>query len=303
MALGDFTSVVGSEFGEVDNPKYGGYTEAGWDKGAFGESLSGWDNQGFALPPSVLKPYGYGSKNFASNFNQNYEIQVVNPATGQVTTGPLKDLGPGAGTGAGIDILAGSRSALGFGRNFKGPVQYRIVPKGTAAPDGTSLASANASGSPTPMWAQMGGQPPGSTASATTAAAAFQPGASATTTDPALAQRIRELELAMALSQQPSQAQAPAPAIQPQAPGTDYASLNLAPAAGGGGGNYALIQAIRLNRARQALAGQNAIKAGGQFVQLANQAFPGQGGLLGRLGGGGGIADPFEPGGSLSFGG
>jgi hypothetical protein len=129
MAL---TTVRGTEFGEIDRPSRGGYTEAGWNKGAFGADLSGTSNQGFALPPSVLKPYGYGQKNFGQNFNNQYEIQVVNPATGQTTVGPLKDLGPGPKTGAGIDILWGSREALGFKPNFSGPVQYQIVPKGSS---------------------------------------------------------------------------------------------------------------------------------------------------------------------------
>jgi hypothetical protein len=140
MAL---VTVRGTEFGEIDNPARGGYTEPGWNKGAFGASLAGIGNEGFALPPSVLKPYGYGQKGFATNFNNNYEIRVVNPATGQSVTGPLKDIGPGPGTGAGIDMLWASREKLGYQPNFSGQVQYEIVPKGSGG-----------SGSPTSLTAQ-----------------------------------------------------------------------------------------------------------------------------------------------------
>jgi hypothetical protein len=146
-------SVIGTEFGEVDRPSRGGYTEPGWNKGAFGQDLSGTSNVGFALPPSVLKPYGYGQKNFARNFNDQYEIQVVNPATGQTTSGPLKDIGPGKSTGAGIDMLYGSRAALGLPINFKGPVQYQIVAKGSG---GQPLVGAPSLGSGSPVVAGTG---------------------------------------------------------------------------------------------------------------------------------------------------
>ena len=44
----DWTTVTGTEFGEVDNPARGGYTEANWNIGAWGDDLTGWDNQGVA---------------------------------------------------------------------------------------------------------------------------------------------------------------------------------------------------------------------------------------------------------------
>jgi len=303
MALEGFRGVRGTEFGEVDNPTYGGYTEAGWNRGAFGDDISGWDTTGFALPPSVLKPYGYGSKDFGTKFNANYEIQAYSPATGKIVTGSLKDLGPGPKTGAGIDILAGSRAGLGLEKNFSGPIQYRIVPKGTPVPEGTSLASGNTSGSPTPMWAQSGGTPPGTTTATTDAVkTAFQPTPGATGTDPVLAEQIKLLQAQLALTGQGgSQAQAPTPPVNQ--PGQDYASLNLAPTGGGGGtGNYALIQAIRMNRIQQALRAQNAAKAGGKLVQGLGQVHAGTGGIMGGFGGTGGMADPFEPGGSMAFG-
>jgi hypothetical protein len=130
-----FIPVRATEFGENDNPARGGYTEPGWDKGAWGDSLRGFDNQGVALPASVLAQYGYNSKTaatFGSTFNSKYEVQVIDPKTGKVAIAPLKDLGPGAKTGAGLDLLGGTRSALGLPYNSSHNLQYRIVPKGSA---------------------------------------------------------------------------------------------------------------------------------------------------------------------------
>jgi hypothetical protein len=260
MALPGFVDTVGTEFGEIDNPDYGGYTEPGWNKGAFGHSLTGWENQGFALPSKVLKPYGYGSKDFASNFNQNYEIQAYSPATGKVVTGPLKDVGPAPGADAGIDMLSGSRSALGLERNFKGSVQYRIVPKGTPTPESASLASANLSGSPTPLGAQLG-YPAATTAATATTPAAPAPAATTTaaaTTDP-VAQRIKALQAAI------SAATGPGAASGPGSYGLNLASLGST--GGGTGINYGLIEAIRRNRAAQSLQMQEALKGGMQLGQ------------------------------------
>jgi hypothetical protein len=265
MALPGFVDTVGTEFGEVDNPDYGGYTEPGWNKGAFGHSLTGWDNPGFALPTKVLKPYGYGTKDFAANFNQNYEIQAYSPDTGKVVTGPLKDLGPSPGAKAGIDMLGGSRSALGLERNFSGPIQYRIVPKGTPTPESASLASANLSGSPTPLSTQLGSS---AATTAATAPAAATPAAA--TTDP-VAQRIKALQAAISATTGPGAAS-----------DSGYSGLNLASlgSAGGTGINYGLIDAIRRNRAAQSLQMQEALKGG---MQLGGQLVGAGGKLYGQL--------------------
>jgi hypothetical protein len=148
--------VRATEFGEVDNPSRGGYTEAGWDVGKWGHSLRGFDNPGVALPPSALARYGYNAKTaatFAGDFNNKYEVQVVDPKTGKVTVAPLKDIGPGPKTGAGLDMLGGTRSALGLPVNSSANLQYRVVPKGSAVPDKTTLvaspaASQGSGGSP-----------------------------------------------------------------------------------------------------------------------------------------------------------
>jgi hypothetical protein len=272
MALPGFIDTVGTEFGEIDNPEYGGYTEPGWNKGAFGHSLTGWDNPGFALPPSVLKPYGYGSKDFATKFNQNYDIQAYSPDTGKIVTGPLKDLGPAPGAKAGIDMLGGSRSALGLERNFSGPIQYRIVPKGTPTPEGTSLASANLSGSPTPTAIQLGG--PAASTAATAAATAPTVAPAAATTDPVLAQQIKAQQAAAAIS---------GANFGTAAGGAGYSGLNLASLGSTGGGtgiNYGLIDAIRRNRAAQALQLQEALKGG---MQLGGQLAGAGGKLYGQL--------------------
>jgi hypothetical protein len=266
MALPGFVDTLGTEFGEVDNPEYGGYTEPGWNKGAFGHSLTGWENQGFALPTRVLKSYGYGSKDFASNFNQNYEIQAYSPDTGKVVTGPLKDLGPAPGAKAGIDMLGGSRSALGLERNFSGPIQYRIVPKGTPTPESASLASANLSGSPTPLGVQLG-YPAATTAATAPVATPAATTTAAATTDP-VAQRIKALQAAISAATGPGAASSPS-----------YSGLNLANLGSTGGGtgiNYGLIEAIRRNRAAQSLQMQEALKGG---MQLGGQ-FAGAGAKL-----------------------
>jgi hypothetical protein len=142
-----FTPVIGSEFGEVDRPSRGGYTEAGWDRGAWGDDLTGNNNQGVALPPTLLAKYGYtGQKGFNQQFNSQYEVQVRNPQTGLVTTAPLKDLGPGKSTGAQIDLLAGTRGAVGLGSNFKGNVEMRVVPKGTGVASGQTATGQTTDG-------------------------------------------------------------------------------------------------------------------------------------------------------------
>lgn|SRR5215471_8122666 len=127
---------------------------------------------------------------------------------------------------------------------------------------------------------------------------AFQPSTDTNTTassalsgvDPALQQQIKQLQSAQALLNQGQ-----APVGTPATP--DYASLNLAPSGGMGGGGGSLIQAIRMNRARRALAIQNAINAGGQLGKAGVQAY---GNFLQQSPGG--TIDPFEAGGSMAFG-
>jgi len=128
----------------------------------------------------------------------------------------------------------------------------------------------------------------------------FQPGSDTDTTaspaltgtDPALQQQIKQLQAAQALlgSNAPSAQAGRIP---------DYANLNLAAPSGGmgGGGGGSLIQAIRMNRARRALAIQNAINAGGQLGKAGVQAY---GNFLQQSPGG--MVDPFESGGSMAFG-
>jgi hypothetical protein len=136
-------AVIGSEFGEVDRPSRGGYTEPNWNIGKWGDNLEGFDNQGVALPGDVLRNYGnHNEQNFARDFNNQYDVVVTNPRTGQSTIAPLKDIGPGKSTGAGLDLLGGTRSALGLPQNFKGPVTYAVVPKGSAGSFGSTTAAA-----------------------------------------------------------------------------------------------------------------------------------------------------------------
>ena len=135
------TTVRGTEFGEVDRPTRGGYTEQGWNIGARGADLTGWNNEGVALPLAVLSKYGNpNDKDFIDKFNSNYDVQVVDTKTGKAVTSSLKDYGPGPRTGAGIDLLAGTRNNLGLPTNFSGSISYRIVPKGTSLPANTTAS-------------------------------------------------------------------------------------------------------------------------------------------------------------------
>jgi hypothetical protein len=117
----------------VDNPAdpaYAGYTEAGAGRGAWGANLFDRTLQGVALPASVLKRYGnFQDKNFAKDFNSKYDIAVTDPRTGKHVLASLEDLGPGAGSEAGIDLLWRTREMLGLTPNFKGAISYDIVPK------------------------------------------------------------------------------------------------------------------------------------------------------------------------------
>jgi hypothetical protein len=133
--------VRGTEFGEVDRPTRGGYTEPNWDVGARGAKLSGTDAEGVALPLDVLKNYGNtGDKDFIDNFNSKYDVQVVDPNTGKYVTAPLKDYGPGKSTGAGLDMLYATRQNLGLPENYSGQIGYRVVPKGSAPPANTTAS-------------------------------------------------------------------------------------------------------------------------------------------------------------------
>jgi hypothetical protein len=124
--------VVGSEYGEIDNPERGGYSEPGWNRGAWDDDISGENNPGAALPPSVLRHVGYhGQKDYGKFFNSNYIIRIHNPGTGASAEAPLKDLGPGRSTGALIDMQWKTRQDLGFAPNFKGAVNFEIVDKKT----------------------------------------------------------------------------------------------------------------------------------------------------------------------------
>jgi len=132
--------------------------------------------------------------------------------------------------------------------------------------------------------------------------AAAMPAAAATGIDPALQQRINELQTAMALYQRsamaPALAQATTPATGAPAAAPGYAGLNLGAMGGMGGGNImALANAIRQQRAMQALRIQNAANFGGQLAQGGLQAY---GNFLQQNPGG--MIDPFSTGGSLAFG-
>lgn len=111
--------VTGSEFGEVDNPAHGGYTEPNWNKGAGGANLAGWDTEGVSFKQSLHIPVGT-------------RVEVFNPNTGQSTITTVKDVGPGESQPASIDLLAGTRAALGLPKNSEYPVSYRVLgPGGT----------------------------------------------------------------------------------------------------------------------------------------------------------------------------
>ena len=145
------TTVRGTEFGQVDNPARGGYTEANWNVGAWGADISDTKTPMVALPVKVLSQYGNpNSGNYAKEFNSKYEVQVTDPATGKVVVASLGDKGPGASTGAGLDMTWATREQLGLKQGFSGNMAYRVVPKGSALPDNTTPSvqqtTANAGG-------------------------------------------------------------------------------------------------------------------------------------------------------------
>jgi len=136
------TTVRGTEFGEVDNPARGGYTEAGWNHGAWGANIASKTEPMVALPYAVLNKYGNpGDRNFGSDFNSKYEVQVIDTNTGKAITASLGDAGPGARTGAGIDMTWATREGLGLPVNYSGNISYRVVPKGSALPDNTTAST------------------------------------------------------------------------------------------------------------------------------------------------------------------
>ena len=133
------TTVKGTEFGQIDNPARGGYTEANWNVGAWGADISDQKTPMVALPTKVLGQYGNpNDSKFADNFNSKYEVQVTDPATGKVVVASLGDKGPGASTGAGLDMTWATREGLGLKPGFSGNMAYRVVPKGSALPDNTT---------------------------------------------------------------------------------------------------------------------------------------------------------------------
>jgi hypothetical protein len=152
----NWNNVIATEFGESDRPSRGGYTEANWNIGKWGDTLEGEDNQGVALPYNVLKNYGnYNHPEFAKNFNQQFDVVITDPKTGAQTVAPLKDVGPGQSTGAGLDLLWGTRAALGLGGRYKGALSYAIVPKGSMGSfaGGSAGSSSGAPGeSPEAPW-------------------------------------------------------------------------------------------------------------------------------------------------------
>jgi hypothetical protein len=110
-----YSSVIGSEFGEVDNPAYSFNSKASWDPtpwnvGAWGDNIAGWDTMGVALP----------------NGTRGTLVHLRNPETGQTITAPVIDQGPGVSTGAQVDMTAGVRRALGYPRNYRGPVEMYV---------------------------------------------------------------------------------------------------------------------------------------------------------------------------------
>lgn len=132
-------TVRGTEFGQIDNPARGGYTEAGWNVGAWGGDIAETKTPFVALPTAILSKYGNpGDKKFADDFNSKYDVQVTDPATGKVVVASVRDKGPGAKTGAGIDMGWATREQLGLQPGFSGNIAYRVVPKGSGLPDNTT---------------------------------------------------------------------------------------------------------------------------------------------------------------------
>ena len=133
------TTVKGTEFGQVDNPARGGYTEPNWDVGAWGANISDTKTPMVALPIKVLGQYGNpNDSKFADKFNSKYEVQVVDQATGKTVVASLGDKGPGASTGAGLDMTWATREQLGLKPGFSGNMSYRVVAKGSPLPDNTT---------------------------------------------------------------------------------------------------------------------------------------------------------------------
>lgn len=196
-------------------------------------------------------------------------------------------------------MLAGSRAALGLDKDFKGPVQYRIVAKGSPAPEGTQLASAD-----------TGTQ---QTTGDTSAQPTFQPAAGTGQTD--IQNRLQTITNLFGNTAATPTAATPAAGPDPNA--LLYAGLSGAPGAMGPlllaraiaqqraqrsqainqasqfGGN--LVSAIGKMRAQQALAGPNTpildpFQAGGQFDVTQGGAGAQNVGMYNPL-------DPFGPGG------
>jgi hypothetical protein len=165
------------------------------------------------------------------------------------------------------------------------PVGAKNDVYGTNASEPHAIASnlAKIKGQSDPIYSVGAPSGPGSSPPATTTA--FQPVAApavaapaAATGDPVLAQRIKALQAAMAIFQNAS---GTSPAAAASGPG--YSGLNLASLGSTGGGtgiNYGLIDAIRRNRAAQALQMQQALKGG---MQLGGGLVGAGGKLYGQL--------------------
>jgi hypothetical protein len=127
-----WNATTGTEFGAIDDPARGGYTEPGWNKGKWGGNIADKTTVGVALPQSVLSKYGDPNhSNFASDFNSKYQVAVRDPATGKTVYASLQDYGPSASLNAGIDMMWGTIDALGLNHDSAHHVEFQIVPRGS----------------------------------------------------------------------------------------------------------------------------------------------------------------------------
>lgn len=156
--MDDFSQGVitdASEFGAVDNPALGGYTEPNWNVGKWGADIASTEEQGIALPESVLRQYGNPNHpEFQKSFNQNYQVDLLNPQTGETAASdvPLKDFGPGRHTGKGIDLMYATARSMGFPVNEPGQVGFRITPRAEPVEQSENVPRGTYVGFPPPSW-------------------------------------------------------------------------------------------------------------------------------------------------------